>query len=153
MGGRGGKAMQTWAIPGWPGANAKRERTITPPGWSPWNLGMGWSPARDMLEAHAWMGQDMSNRMVECVQRFPWGQDQVLWERVDKSKPIGFTDGGGIRWLSFYPEAERGRGGPGPCEPGGCLHNYTASDEFKKEMTVGEAGQVWLELWLYYPLA
>ena len=91
--------------------------------------------------------------MVECVQRFPWGQDQVLWERVDKSKPIGFTDGGGIRWLSFYPEAERGRGGPGACEPGGCLHNYTASDEFKKEMTVGEAGQVWLELWLYYPLA
>ena len=126
--------MQTWAIPGWPGANAKRERTITPPGWSPWNLGMGWSPARDMLEAHAWMGQDMSNRMVECVQRFPLGQDQVLWERVDKSKPIGFTDGGGIRWLSFYPEAERARGGPGACEPGGCLHNYTASDEFKKEM-------------------
>ena len=77
---------------------------------------------------------ELGGQLETSLSRFPWGQDQVLWERVDKSKPIGFTDGGGIRWLSFYPEAERGRGGPGPCEPGGCLHNYTASDEFKKEM-------------------
>ena len=83
------------------------------------------------------------------LSRFPWGQDQVLWERVDKSKPIGFTDGGGIRWLSFYPEAERGRGGPGACEPGGGLHNYTASARRVQKGNGGEAAQVWLELWLY----
>ena len=109
-------AMQTWQpLPGWPGANAEKVRTIK----------ATWTAASDVKEAHAWMQQDKANRVIEGVQRFPYGHDQVLWARVDKSKPIGFECTKlGVRWLSFYPEAE---------QPGGCLHNYTG-DEFKKEM-------------------
>ena len=113
-------SIQTWDFQGINrlfGANAKRERTIEP-GWLPWAF------LSDVKEAQAWMQQDKANRVIEGVQRVPYGHNQVLWERVDKSKPIGFTRGGGVRWLSFYPEAE---------QLGGCLHNYTG-DKFRKEM-------------------
>ena len=68
--------------------------------------------------------------MIECVQPFAYGHNQVLWERVDKSRSVGFvrraTVRGAhsklplerwltVRWLSFYPEAEQ----PGGA---GCLH-------------------------------
>ena len=106
-------SIHTWSsIPGRPAVNVKQERTIE----------ATWTTPSDLEAAHAWMRQDKANRMVEGEQRFPWGHNQILWERVDKSKPIGFTCVGGQRWLSFYPEAE---------QPGGCLHNYTG-DEFKR---------------------
>ena len=108
-------SIQTWDFQGINrlfGANAKRERTIEP-GWLPWAF------LSDVKEAQAWMQQDKAKRVIEGVQRAPYGQDQLLWERVDKSKPIKLDLylGTGIvpsRWLSFYPEAN---------EPEGCLHN------------------------------
>ena len=109
-------AMKTWSpIVGRPGANANQVRTLEP----------GWFTPSDWDEAHAWMQQDKANRVIEGVQLVPYGHKQVLWERVDKSKPIGFTRGGllGRSWLSFYPEAE---------QLGGCLHNYTG-DSFREQ--------------------
>ena len=107
-------AMQTWDnMGGWPDANVKQVRTLEP----------GWFTPSDWEAAHAWMQQDKANRVIEGVQRVPYGHNQVLWERVDKSKPIGFTRGGGVRWLSFYPEAE---------QLGGCMHNYTG-DSFREQ--------------------
>ena len=109
-------AMQMWnPMVGWPGANAKQVRTLEP----------GWFTPSDWDEAHAWMQKDKANRLIEGVQRAPYGHNQVLWERVDKSKPIGFTRGGllGRSWLSFYPEAE---------QLGGCMHNYTG-DSFREQ--------------------
>ena len=52
------------------------------------------------------MQQDKANRVIEGVKRAPWGQDQLLWERVDKSKPIKLDLYLGIgivpsRWLSL----------------------------------------------------
>eukprot|EP00964_Phaeocystis_antarctica_P108070 scaffold72715_cov51-Phaeocystis_antarctica.AAC.2 len=100
-------AMKQWdTLLGWPGANAKHVRTLEP----------GWFTPSDWDEAHTWMQKDKANRVIEGVQRVPYGHNQVLWERVDKSKPIGFTRGPGARWLSFYPEAE---------QLGGCLHDVS----------------------------
>ena len=87
---------------GWPSANAKQAGTIT----------AGWFAASDVEKAHTWMQEDKVNRIVEGVQLFPYGQKHVLWERVDKTKPIGFTQGGGEHWLDYYPEAN---------QPGGIL--------------------------------
>lgn len=87
---------------GWPSANAKQAGTIT----------AGWFAASDVEKAHTWMQQDKVNRIVEGVQLFPYGHKHVLWERVDKTKPIGFTKGGGTHWLDYYPEAN---------QPGGIL--------------------------------
>ena len=95
-------SIQTWDFQGINrlfGANAKRERTIEP-GWLPWAF------LSDVKEAQAWMQQDKANRVIEGVQRAPYGQDQLLWERVDKSKPIKLDLYLGIgivpsRWLSL----------------------------------------------------
>ena len=35
--------------------------------------------------------EDRANRMIECVQPFAYGHNQVLWERVDKSRSVGFV--------------------------------------------------------------
>ena len=64
-----------------------------------------------------------ANRVVEGVQLaglIGGHHKQVEWERVDKSKPFGFSAKGhttGTRWLKsllpvYYPEAN---------QPGGCL--------------------------------
>ena len=110
-------SLQKQNVNKWPDANAKQVSTH-----------------KNWEEADAWMQQDKANRVIEGVQRAPYGHSQVLKERVDKSKPIGFTCGAGIRWLRFYPEAE---------QLGGCLHNYTG-DKFRemKEQLYGRAGCV-----------
>ena len=98
-----GCSMQTCnLVGGWPGANAKQLSTIT----------AGWFAASDKEKAHTWMQEDKVNRIVEGVQLAPYEHKHVLWERVDKTKPIGFTKGGGTHWLDYYPEAN---------QPGGIL--------------------------------
>ena len=99
-----GKGLGSDGSPGsgWPSANGKQVGTIT----------AGWFAASDAGKAHTWMQEDKVNRIVEGVQLFPYGHKHVLWERVDKTKPIGFKKGGGVHWLDYYPEAN---------QPGGIL--------------------------------
>eukprot|EP00964_Phaeocystis_antarctica_P079192 scaffold49324_cov60-Phaeocystis_antarctica.AAC.3 len=137
MGGRGGEpeAMQTWAIPGWPGANAKRERTITPPGWSPWNLGMGWSPARDMLEAHA---DSHGGKTRSC------GNALTRASLSDSLTEVAFAG------LAFTRKPSGGVADQAPAiRETACTTIRLATSGVQKG-NEGEAGQVWLELWLYY---
>ena len=91
-------SLQKQNVTKWPSANAKQVSTH-----------------KNWEEADAWMQQDKANRVVEGVQQYLWGHKQVEWERVDKSKPFGFSAKGhtaGTRWLNYYPEAN---------QPGGCL--------------------------------
>ena len=88
---------------GWPSANAKQAGTIT----------AGWFAASDVEKAHTWMQQDKVNRIVEGVQLAPYEHKHVLWERVDKTKPIGWVcaihSPSIQRWsqLDYYPEANQ----------------------------------------------
>ena len=71
----------------WPSANAKEAHTH--------HQGTCGPPPR-MWKRHTrgcrkTIQEDRANRMIECVQPFAYGHNQVLWERVDKSRSVGFV--------------------------------------------------------------
>ena len=106
--------MQTFSsVPGSPFHNTLKVRTD----WGGWLF-----PRPDFGAANAWMRQDKANRMVELNQQWPYGLNQVWWQRTDENHPIGFTQADGQRWLYYYPEAMAGLS-----TPGDCLHNATYS--------------------------
>ena len=82
---------------GVPSINGQMVRRIEHVGWG--INRKSWDEARD------WMLKDKANRIVETVQGvYP---TQVLWERIDKTKPMQLAPKGlGINWLNFYPEAK-----------------------------------------------
>ena len=82
---------------GVPSINGQMVRRIEHVGWGINSL--NWEEARD------WMLEDKANRIVETVQKVY--STQVLWERVDKTKPMQLAPKGlGVNWLNFYPEAQ-----------------------------------------------
>ena len=108
--------VETWdSFEGWPSTNAKKKGTLE----------SGWFGPSKVGAAHAWLRHDPANRMIEGVQLWPWGHKQVLWERVDKTKPIGFKRGKahtpGKRGLSFYVATQQNSELQPPA--GGCLCN------------------------------
>ena len=110
-------SLITSDINAWPSANATEVAR-----WDSWE------------DANAWMQKDKANRLVEGLVQGNGTHKQVLWERVDKTKPIGFKRGKahtpGKRGLSFYVATQQNSELQPPA--GGCLFNQAVFDTSNK---------------------